>query len=165
MTFWKTLKKQNRLIKFIYLIFSHRIVYFIYKLMDDIKIYQIYHNLITYFTTLTFPKKCQLGFIFRIKCSIRYKWYMQHLSDSLWKLSDVIWGPMTLHNLKCVRRRRCRDLWPLQRRFLFICTMQAVRKINMIFDLYNMNGESKLIWFNLENRNRPPCFCTRPSHS
>ena len=33
--------------------------------MTDLKIYQICHNLITYFVTLTSPKKSHLGLIFR----------------------------------------------------------------------------------------------------
>ena len=33
--------------------------------MDNLKIYQIYHHLITYFATLISPKKSQLGPIFR----------------------------------------------------------------------------------------------------
>ena len=33
--------------------------------MDNLKIYQICHHLITYFATLISPKKCQLGPIFR----------------------------------------------------------------------------------------------------
>ena len=33
--------------------------------MDNLKIYQICHHLITYFATLIFPKKSQLGPIFK----------------------------------------------------------------------------------------------------
>ena len=33
--------------------------------MDNLKIYQICHNLITYFATLISPKKSHLGLIFR----------------------------------------------------------------------------------------------------
>ena len=38
--------------------------------MTNLKIYQICHNLITYFVTLTFPKKIQLGLIFNTGGSI-----------------------------------------------------------------------------------------------
>ena len=43
--------------KLIYLIFSFKLVYFTYKLMYNLKLYQIYHDLIAYFVTLTSPKK------------------------------------------------------------------------------------------------------------
>ena len=33
--------------------------------MDNLTRYQICHDLITYFTTLIYPKKSQLGLIFR----------------------------------------------------------------------------------------------------
>ena len=39
--------------------------------MTNLKIYQIYHNLITYFVTLTSPKKSHLGLIFRTGGSIK----------------------------------------------------------------------------------------------
>ena len=38
--------------------------------MYNLKIYQICHDLIAYFATLTSPKKSQLGLIFRTGCSI-----------------------------------------------------------------------------------------------
>ena len=38
--------------------------------MTNLKIYQICHNLITYFVTLISPKKSQLGLIFRTGGSI-----------------------------------------------------------------------------------------------
>ena len=38
--------------------------------MDNLKIYQIYHNLITYFATLISQKKSQLDLIFRTGGSI-----------------------------------------------------------------------------------------------
>ena len=38
--------------------------------MDNLKRYQICHDLITYFATLISPKKCQLGLIFRTEGSI-----------------------------------------------------------------------------------------------
>ena len=38
--------------------------------MDNLKIYQICHHLITYFATLISPKKSQLGPIFRTGGSI-----------------------------------------------------------------------------------------------
>ena len=47
-----------------YLIFSLKLVYFTYKLMDNIKIYQICHDLIDYFAVLTSQKKSHLGPIF-----------------------------------------------------------------------------------------------------
>ena len=50
--------------------FSLRLVYFTYKLMYNLKRYQICHDLIAYFATLTSPKKSQLGFIFRTEGSI-----------------------------------------------------------------------------------------------
>ena len=37
--------------------FPLKLVYLTYKLMTNLKIYQICHNLITYFVTLTSPKK------------------------------------------------------------------------------------------------------------
>ena len=40
--------------------------------MDNLKKYQIYHDLIDYFTTLTSPKKSYLGPIFRTGGSIKY---------------------------------------------------------------------------------------------
>ena len=40
--------------------------------MDNLKIYQICHHLITYFATLIFPKKSYLGLIFRNGDSIIY---------------------------------------------------------------------------------------------
>ena len=39
--------------------------------MYNVKIYQIYHDLIDYFATLTSPEKCHLGPIFRTGGSIR----------------------------------------------------------------------------------------------
>ena len=39
--------------------------------MDNLKIYQICHNLITYFATLISPKKSHLGLIFRTGGSIK----------------------------------------------------------------------------------------------
>ena len=53
----------------IYLIFSLTLVYFTYKLIDNLKRYQICHDLITYFATLISPKQSQLGLIFRTGCS------------------------------------------------------------------------------------------------
>ena len=38
--------------------------------MDNLKIYQICHDLMTYFTTLTSPEKSQLDNIFRTRGSI-----------------------------------------------------------------------------------------------
>ena len=49
----------------IYLIFTIKLVYFTYKLMDNLKRYQICHHLITYFATLIFPKKNYLDLKFR----------------------------------------------------------------------------------------------------
>ena len=40
--------------------------------MDNLKIYQICHDLIDYFATLTSPKKSHLGPIFRTGGSIDY---------------------------------------------------------------------------------------------
>ena len=40
--------------------------------MYNLKIYQICHDLIVYFATLTSPKKSQLGIIFRTGGSINY---------------------------------------------------------------------------------------------
>ena len=45
--------------------FSLTLVYFTYKLMDNLRRYQICHDLITYFAALIFPKKSQLDLIFR----------------------------------------------------------------------------------------------------
>ena len=39
--------------------------------MDNLKRYQICHDLIAYFATLTSPKKSQLGLIFRTGGSIK----------------------------------------------------------------------------------------------
>ena len=50
--------------------FPLKLVYLTYKLMTNLKIYQICHNLITYFVTLTSPKKSHLGLIFRTGGSI-----------------------------------------------------------------------------------------------
>ena len=41
--------------------------------MYNLKIYQIYHDLIAYFATLTSSKKSQLGILFRTGGSIIYK--------------------------------------------------------------------------------------------
>ena len=66
LTFLENSKKAKYVnYKLIYLIFSLKLVYFIYKLMYNLKIYQICHDLIAYFATLIFPKKSQLGLIFR----------------------------------------------------------------------------------------------------
>ena len=67
----------------IYLIFSLKLVYFTYKLMDNLKRYQICHDLITYFATLIFPKKSYLGLIFRNGGSIIIMLIITHLSLSL----------------------------------------------------------------------------------
>ena len=40
--------------------------------MDNLKIYQICHDLIDYFATLTSPKKSHLGPIFRTGGSTKY---------------------------------------------------------------------------------------------
>ena len=40
--------------------------------MYNLKVYQICHDLIAYFATLTSPKKSQLGLIFRTGGSIMY---------------------------------------------------------------------------------------------
>ena len=50
--------------------FSLTLVYFTYKLMDNLKRYQICHDLIIYFATLISPNKSQLGLIFRTGDSI-----------------------------------------------------------------------------------------------
>ena len=57
--------------------------------MFSLKIYQICHHLITYFATLTSPKKSQLGPIFRTGASIiflpqlYYKRITQPMADNL----------------------------------------------------------------------------------
>ena len=55
--------------------FSLKLVYFTYKLMDNLKIYKICHDLIDYFTTLTSPKKSYLDPIFRTGGSITFLKY------------------------------------------------------------------------------------------
>ena len=62
----------------IYLIFPHKLVYLTYKLMTNLKIYHICHNLITYFVTLTSPKKSHLGLIFRTGGSIFFSNFQNH---------------------------------------------------------------------------------------
>ena len=57
----------------IYLIFPLKLVYLTYKLMTNLKIFQICHNLITYFVTLTSQKKSQLNLIFRTGGSVSSK--------------------------------------------------------------------------------------------
>ena len=52
-----------------YLIFSLKLIYFTYKLMNNLKIYQICHHLITYFATLISQKKTQLNPILRTRSS------------------------------------------------------------------------------------------------
>ena len=48
--------------------------------MYNLKIYQICHDLIAYFATLTSPKKSQLGLIFRTEGSI-----LQNSGDNVYK--------------------------------------------------------------------------------
>ena len=48
---------EKSIINYVKLSFFVRLIYFTYKLMDNLKIFQILHNLITYFVTLTSPKK------------------------------------------------------------------------------------------------------------
>ena len=49
--------------KLIYLIFSLILVYFTYKLMDNLKRYQICHDLMTYFATVISKKKSIMSYI------------------------------------------------------------------------------------------------------
>ena len=51
--------------------------------MVNLKIYQICHNLITYFVTLTSPDKSQLGLIFRTGGSIRFFYYINSNTPDL----------------------------------------------------------------------------------
>ena len=65
--------------------------------MDNLKIYQICHHLITYFTTLISPKKSQLGPIFRTRGSIKLEKKLSLniqppllLTHEIWKLDFYI---------------------------------------------------------------------------
>ena len=73
----------------IYLIFSLKLVYFTYKQIDSLKIYQICHDLIDYFATLTSPENSHLGPIFRTGGSNYY--LLGRAQDYRWALGGYVY--------------------------------------------------------------------------
>ena len=57
--------------------------------MNNLKRYQIYHDLITYFATLIFPKKIYLGLIFRNGGSILIKYFINYFLVQTYKKGRI----------------------------------------------------------------------------